>query len=360
MSKTKFDPYGEDNPANPKKPASSSGSTSSGAAQTHGGSYEDEIIAVEAPQEIDAKAAKRAERQVATMFMVSVVCTLGFVVAYFALPATATIELPLIGITNASNLSLGLALGLSTLLIGLGAIQWARKLMPHVEVIQQRHLLKPPDSLRKAALAQFSQGAADSGLGQRRLLRRTLLASLLVFPLPLIVLARGCGPAPKGELNETMWTGGLRFLADITYQPLKPSDVPIGGVVSAVPEGLLEVQKAQHNLNERAKSAVILIRMRPDQIRSQQGEGWDYQGILAFSKICTHVGCPIALYEQRTHHLLCPCHQSTFDLADDGKVIYGPAARRLPQLPITVDAEGYLVAREGFQEPVGPSFWERS
>jgi ubiquinol-cytochrome c reductase iron-sulfur subunit len=360
MSESKFDPYGEDNPANPKKPASTSSGSPSTGKPAQSEYVEDEIVPVEPPQEIDAKAAKRAERQVATMFMVSVVCTFGFIVAYFALPATATVEVPLIGITNASNLSLGLALGLSTLLIGLGAIQWARKLMPHVELVQQRHSLKPPESLRKAALTQFSQGAADSGLGQRRLLRRTLLASLLVFPLPLVVLARGCGPAPKGELNETMWTGGLRFLAGITNQPLKPADVPIGGVVSAIPEGLPEVQKAQHNLNERAKSAVILIRMRPDQIRTQQGEGWDYQGILAFSKICTHVGCPIALYEQRTHHLLCPCHQSTFDLANGGKVIFGPAARRLPQLPITVDAEGYLVAREGFQEPVGPSFWERS
>jgi ubiquinol-cytochrome c reductase iron-sulfur subunit len=102
--------------------------------------------------------------------------------------------------------------------------------------------------------------------------------------------------------------------------------------------------------------------MRPSDIKSQQapeGQTWDYQGILAFSKICTHVGCPIALYQQRQHSLLCPCHQSTFDLADGGKVIFGPAARRMPQLPITIDSEGYLVAQSDFQEPVGPSFWER-
>ena len=104
--------------------------------------------------------------------------------------------------------------------------------------------------------------------------------------------------------------------------------------------------------------AIILIRMQPDEIRSQQGDGWDYQGIVAYSKICTHVGCPIALYEQRTHHLLCPCHQSTFDLADSGKVIFGPAVRRMPQLGITVDSEGYLIARGDFAEPIGPSFWE--
>lgn len=358
MSDSGFNPFGADNPANPKN-SSVSGSHDADGDEVVS-DYEDEIVALGPPQEIDAKAAKRAERQVSFMFILSVFFTFSFIVAYFALPVTATVRVPLIGVTNASNLALGLALGMSTLLIGLGAIQWARKLMPHVEMVQMRHPLKPEEATRKSALKQFSQGAADSGLGQRRLLRRTLLASLLAFPLPLVVLARGCGPAPQGELNETMWRGGLRFLADITYTPLKPSDVPVGGVISAVPEGLLEVQAAEHNLNERAKAAVILVRMRPDQIRSQQGEGWDYQGILAFSKICTHVGCPIALYEQRTHHLLCPCHQSTFDLADDGNVIFGPAARRLPQLPVSVDAEGYLIATEGFQEPVGPSFWERS
>jgi len=92
---------------------------------------------------------------------------------------------------------------------------------------------------------------------------------------------------------------------------------------------------------------------------SAKEQSWGYQGIVAYSKICTHVGCPVALYEQQTHHMLCPCHQSTFDLSEDGKVIFGPAARSLPQLPITVDADGYLVAQRDFDAPVGPSFWER-
>ena len=92
---------------------------------------------------------------------------------------------------------------------------------------------------------------------------------------------------------------------------------------------------------------------------SPERRDWSYDGIVAFSKICTHVGCPVALYEQQTHHLLCPCHQSTFDLADEAKVVFGPAKRALPQLPITVDTEGYLVAREDFNEPIGASFWER-
>jgi ubiquinol-cytochrome c reductase iron-sulfur subunit len=104
---------------------------------------------------------------------------------------------------------------------------------------------------------------------------------------------------------------------------------------------------------------VVLVRLRPDEIVSQQGPNWDVDGILCYSKICTHVGCPTALYEQQTHHLLCPCHQSTFDLADSGKVVFGPAARSMPQLAITVDDAGYLVAQHDFTQPVGPSFWER-
>jgi ubiquinol-cytochrome c reductase iron-sulfur subunit len=152
----------------------------------------------------------------------------------------------------------------------------------------------------------------------------------------------------------------LRIVADGNFQPIRPEDIPVGGLVSALPIDIMEIQEEEHNLNARGKAAIILVRMDPDQIRSQQGDDWDYQGILAYSKICTHVGCPIALYEQRTHHLLCPCHQSTFDLADSGDVIFGPAARRMPQLPIGVDEEGFLVARSDFTEPVGPSFWERS
>jgi ubiquinol-cytochrome c reductase iron-sulfur subunit len=100
--------------------------------------------------------------------------------------------------------------------------------------------------------------------------------------------------------------------------------------------------------------------MKTDDITPSEGrENWGVDGILAYSKICTHVGCPISLWEQQTHHLLCPCHQSTFDLADNGKVIFGPAARALPQLPLAVDEEGYLIATSDFTEPVGPSFWER-
>ena len=140
--------------------------------------------------------------------------------------------------------------------------------------------------------------------------------------------------------------------------PIKAADVTIGSAYHVIPEGLNDLHEGK--LNEKAKSVVLLMRLNPEDLHVSPGrENWGYNGIVAYSKICTHVGCPVGLYEQQTHHLLCPCHQSTFDLTHECEVIFGPASRPLPQLPIEVDADGYLVATSDFHEPVGPSYWER-
>jgi ubiquinol-cytochrome c reductase iron-sulfur subunit len=155
-----------------------------------------------------------------------------------------------------------------------------------------------------------------------------------------------------------MWAAGTRLAQDPSGIPIKASQVTIGSAFQVIPEGLAELE--YHRLEEKAKAAVILMRLPINELNeSPERESWSYQGIVAYSKICTHVGCPVALYEQQTHHLLCPCHQSQFDVANQCEVIFGPAARALPQLPITIDAEGYLIAQSDFTEPVGPSFWER-
>ena len=319
--------------------------------------------------DVDPRAAKRAERQVATLFGLAILLLLAAVAAYVLIPVDAGVALPIVGPVGALNLALGVSMGLGILLIGLGAIHWARKLMPGNEVVATRHEMRSKPEERQAAIDAFDRGLADSGFAQRPIIRRTLIAALVVLPLPLVVMLRDLYTAPSGapspaeQLEVTIWDTDVRILTDVSLNPIKPEDVPVGGLVAAVPANLGEVEEEAGNLNARAKAAIILVRMRPDEIVSQQapsGETWDYEGILAFSKICTHVGCPIALYEQRTHHLLCPCHQSTFDLADSGNVVFGPAARQMPQLPITVDGEGYLVAASDFQQPVGPSFWERS
>ncbi|HPE13933.1 MAG: Rieske (2Fe-2S) protein [Actinobacteria bacterium] len=309
--------------------------------------------------DVDPKAARRAERQVAAMFLGSALMTVLFVVAFVAIPVDETVYIWGFGTVNASNIALGVTFGLAILLIGTGAIHWSKKLMNEKEEIQLRHPLASSDEEREAAVEAFQTYQADSGFTQRPIIRRSLLTAMVLFPIPMVVLLRDLGPLPGEVLRETLWEPGSRIVIDPTGRPVRPSDLALGGLISAMPADLPEVQEEEGNLNARAKAAIILVRMEPQEIVSQQGDNWDYGGILAFSKICTHVGCPIALYEQRTHHLLCPCHQSTFDLADSGNVVFGPAARRLPQLPITIDPEGFLVAVDGFAEPVGPSFWER-
>lgn len=313
----------------------------------------------------DPRAAKRAERQVAITFALSMLLTVTAIVAFLVIPGDETIRIPVLGRPNALHLALGVTIGGAILLIGVGAIHWAKKLMTDVEVVQERHPIESDETDTAEALAVYEAGVEQSGFARFPIIRRTLIGAMALLPLPFVVILRDLWSTPEGSpspvqlKSETMWRAGDHIVSDITYQRVKASDIPVGGLVNAVPEELPEVEEEEHNLNQRAKAAIILIRMRPEEIVSEQGEGWSYEGIIAYSKICTHVGCPISLYEQRTHHLLCPCHQSTFDLADSGNVVFGPAARRMPQLPIGVDDEGYLIALSDFGEPVGPSFWER-
>ena len=309
--------------------------------------------------DLDPRAAQRAERQVAAQFLLSALATIGFVVGYVTIPRDETITLPVIGEANASNLVLGATLGLALLLIGTGAIHWAKKLMTDEEVVAERLPLGSDEAVTATAAEEFARGTEESGFVKRPIIRRSLLTAMALLPIPALVILRDLGPLPQKVLRSTIWEQGTRLVTDVTRRPMRVEDIPLGGVVMALPENLLEVEEETKNLNARAKAPLILVRMAPDEIRTQQGDNWDVEGVVAYSRICTHAGCPVGLYEQRTHHLLCPCHQSTFDLSDSGNVVFGPAARRLPQLAITVDDEGYLVAQGDFSEPVGPSFWER-
>jgi ubiquinol-cytochrome c reductase iron-sulfur subunit len=227
------------------------------------------------------------------------------------------------------------------------------------DLVEQRHGTRGSDKTRAAAVEVFRLGNEESGFGRRTLIRRTLIGALVAAPLPAIVLFRDLAPAeqPATALKHTMWNKNVRLTRDPSGTPIKASEVTLGSVFHVIPEGLNE---SPEKLEEKAKAAVLLMRLKPEDLTVSPGrEDWSYNGIVAYSKICTHVGCPVALYEQQTHRLLCPCHQSQFDITREAAVIFGPAKRPLPQLPITVDDEGYLVARSDFTEPVGPSFWER-
>jgi ubiquinol-cytochrome c reductase iron-sulfur subunit len=318
------------------------------------------------PTDVDPHAEKRAERQVAALFVAATVCVLLFFVSYFVFHVGDNWN-TVMGL-GASNIALGGFLGLALLLIGIGIIQWARKLMSDVEIVEMRHPASSSEEDREATVGILSQGLEESGIGRRPLVRNTLLGAVGLTSLAPIVMLRDLGPLPGDKLNHTIWARGMKVVRDVVGTPIKVTDLEIGDLVNAEPaaiftkgpNGEMEFIEGPQLQVDKSKAAVILLRMDPRDITPAPGrEDWSVAGIVCYSKICTHVGCPISLNERTTHHLLCPCHQSTFDLADNGKVIFGPAARPLPQLPLMVDDQGYLVAQSDFTEPVGPSFWER-
>ena len=326
------------------------------------------------PTDVDPRAEKRAERQVAALFGLSAICTILFVVSYFAFDIGGDPDV--VGGFGASNLFLGLSLAGALLFLGIGIIQWARKLMADHEIVEDRHPAASSVTDREATIAALNAGLEESGIGRRPLVRNSLLGAVGLLGLPAIVSLRDLGPTPnqveKAEdypgagIEHTVWAKGVRVVRDVVGTPIRPADVEIGDLFNAEPEVLFNGGPDGEPLEGlalqvgKSKGAVVLIRMEPDELIPGEGrENWSVDGIVCYSKICTHVGCPISLNERKTHHLLCPCHQSTFDLADSGRVVFGPAARALPQLPLAVDSEGYLVAQSDFTEPVGPSFWER-
>ena len=306
--------------------------------------------------DVDPKAAKRAELQAVALLLLSIIGTIGAIVVYVRVPlGSEPSEI------QRFNMLLGLGIFLGMFGIGASAIHWAKTLMRDHEMVEDRHPMRSPEDDREAAIAALQDGVEDSGagVGRRGLLKGTMLTALAIAPLSVAVPLVGNlgGDWNVDKFRHTMWERGRRLARDPDGSPIKAEDVTVGSVFHVIPEGLNE---ADHFIEEKAKAVVLLIKLPPDTIKHREGrEDWSFDDIVAYSKICTHVGCPVALYEQNTHHLLCPCHQSTFDVADGAKVIFGPAKRPLPQLPIAVDAEGYIVAQDDFNEPIGPSYWER-
>ncbi len=286
-----------------------------------------------------------AELQVTALFALGIAATVFVLVCYFAVSIHDKLG-------KYSNETIGGGLAVALFAIGAGLIVWAKKLLPHEKAIQDRHDFHSPPEEEQEAEDTFIAGANDLGLGKYKMLRRTLLGALGLFPLPFVVMLRDLGPLPGRSLLETGWRAGVRLVDLDTGLPVKLGSLAIGGIQTVMPEGFGDV-------NDEALAPTMLIRFAPGEILSEKEVNWGVDYHVAYSKICTHAGCPISLYEQQSHHLLCPCHQSTFDMARDAKVIFGPAARPLPQLQIGVDSEGYFYAKGPYSEAVGPSFWER-
>ncbi|MFE6042097.1 Rieske 2Fe-2S domain-containing protein [Streptomyces sp. NPDC056452] len=333
--------------------------TAHGAVEGAGDPFADPGLPAHRPriQDIDERAARRSERAVAFMFTLSMLATVAFIASYVIFPVDQIVYIWPFGHVSSLNFSLGLTLGVALFCIGAGAVHWARTLMSDVEVADDRHAIEAEPEVKAKVLADFADGAAESAIGRRKLIRNTMFGALALVPLSGVMLLRDLGPLPEKKLRVTLWAKGKQLINMNTMEPLRPEDVVVGSLTFAMPEGLEE--DAHDFQTQIAKAALMIIRIEPDNIKDKREREWAHEGIVAFSKICTHVGCPISLYEQQTHHVLCPCHQSTFDLSDGARVIFGPAGHALPQLRIGVNSEGNLEALGDFEEPVGPAFWER-
>jgi quinol---cytochrome c reductase iron-sulfur subunit len=245
---------------------------------------------------------------------------------------------------------LGLAIGGAFAALAAACIVVANKLIV-TEELEHPY----PENRHEQEVGEIDQIVAESGsrFTRKRLVRMAGLGTAGVLGLALITPALSLGPAFRTEkLKWTPWRRGRR-LVDNEGAPLKAEDVEEGSFYTAYPEGADR---------ELMGSPLVVVRVPESELKTRRD--WAPSGIVAFSKICTHAGCAISLYRKPTFAavepraaLVCPCHYSTFDPADGGKVIFGPAGRALPQLPLEVDGDGYLRAKGNFDEPVGPSWW---
>ncbi|MEV4704892.1 Rieske 2Fe-2S domain-containing protein [Actinoplanes sp. NPDC049316] len=319
----------------------------------------------------NTKAEKRVERAIALLFLLAGLLGLVFLVAYIWWPwefglghQTSDYYTPILGIS----------LGLALLAVGFGILSWAKKLLPHEVSIQDRHEAMSTDEDRQITGQTMLFTVDELGVQRRPLLKGAVALGLaplgLVAAAPLVGgLIKSPHKPDRGEKSPLYNTG---FNADLNQgKPVRltredgtgvrPEDVSVGGQITVfpgIPGGAT---------NEFADSPTLLIHLRAGDAEvarkasenDEHNKGAMWGNYVAFSKICTHAGCPASLYEQQTNRLLCPCHQSQFLITENARPIFGPASRRLPMLPITVDDEGFLVAASDYRETIGPDFWER-
>lgn len=252
-------------------------------------------------------------------------------------------------IIGAGNQWLGGSLALALLGLGLTLAFWGRDLADE-GVVAGRYPIPPDDISGQAELAtQLDEHA--SAITRRGFLSKALVFGIGVFALSQVVLLGALGPWPGDSLATTGWRKGRRLVTD-EGEPIKADEaLATGGMIVAFPEGG----------EDKANSQVVLLHFVNGDFVPQPGrESWSPQDFVAYSRVCTHAGCPVAEYLDVAQRLVCPCHQSEFDVLHGARVIGGPAARPLPQLPLAIDAEGYLVAQGDFAEDVGPGFWNAS
>jgi ubiquinol-cytochrome c reductase iron-sulfur subunit len=269
------------------------------------------------------------------------------IATYWGISGLAALSLAGLYIAGGQPQAEGALLFVALAGLGLGFVVLARDLLPGREVTGERGELSSTEEERMALLAAFSRGDAS-------LVRRGFLLRMLAFAggaLGLVALfpINSLGGGSTGSLKRTAWRKGLR-LVTADGKPVKLGDLKVNGILTVFPEGSVD--------NADAQTILINIGDLPQKVRKGRGT-WTVQGYVAYSKVCTHAGCPVGLYSATRHELLCPCHQSTFNVLDGCRPVFGPATRSLPQLPLAVDADGFLMAQRDYTEPVGPGYWNR-
>lgn len=327
------------------------------------------------------KAEKRAARQVTLWFGLAGLSSLAFIGVFLFWPweyaapgeegyALYNLATPLYGVT----------FGLAILGIGVGAVLIAKKMIPEEISVQERHDGPSEAVDQKTTVALLKDAFDTSTVGRRKVLQASMGFGVGAFALATpIALAGGMvkNPWAEGD-NSPLWVSGWtpKYPGETIYlrrdtgrygdiSLVRAEDIDAGGMETVFPfrESERDDPHALYKALRAEDAPVMLIRFRPEDaaraIKRKGQEDFNYGDYYAFSKICTHLACPTSLFEQQTNRILCPCHQSQFDALHYGKPVFGPAARALPQLPITVNDEGYLVANGDFIEPIGPAFWER-
>jgi ubiquinol-cytochrome c reductase iron-sulfur subunit len=270
----------------------------------------------------------------------------GLVIACFLASAACALSLAVVYILGGQPQAEGALLGAALLGLGSGLVLWAHHFLPHGPYAQERETLPSAPAERDA----FEEALDRRGvMTRRRMIVASLGGALGALAVAFVFPVRSLGPSPGNALETTPWRRNRRAVTS-DGTPVLATEVPFDGLVTVFPEGHVDSADGQ----------VVLLRVRPDRIRPLPGrESWSPDGLIAYSKVCTHAGCPVGLFETSSGQLLCPCHQSAFDALHGADPVVGPAARALPQLPIEIDADGFVVAQSDFHEPIGPSYWNR-
>jgi ubiquinol-cytochrome c reductase iron-sulfur subunit len=263
----------------------------------------------------------------------------------FLLSAGASLGLATVYVLGGNPQAEGALLGVALGGLALGFVLLAKHFMPHGPFVEEREV-KPGES-RERERAEVAFERSGDEIDRRGFFGKLIAAALGALGLAAVFPVRSLGTRPGRDLFETPWESGTRLVTEDGVK-LKIDDLPVNGILTVFPE----------NHTDAADAQAVLIRL-PAEDEPPGGSEAAVGGLVAFSKVCTHAGCPVGLYQAETRELFCPCHQSVFAVLQGAEPTAGPATRPLPQLPITEDEQGYLIARGDFPEPIGPGFWNR-